>query len=137
MPSHFKNHYDTHEYWDLNVESVTNYENWYAGIHGDMDEGDGDFGFGTEVDDSGSTWTKTNAYGGEGNLTVYLQVEGNTIRVASPQNLNAPKHVNYYYYDDSSFSPLNRHQFSYGLYPLLQALFGVLQPTEERSLTAL
>ena len=106
MPSHFKNYYGTHEYWDLNVESVTNYENWYAGIHGDMDEGDGDFGFGTEVDDSGSTWTKTNAYGGEENLTVYLQVEGNTIRVASPQNLNAPNYVNYYYYDDSSFFTL-------------------------------
>ena len=65
-----------------------------------MDEGGGDFGYGTELDDSGSTWTITNAYGDDGSLTVYLQVEGNTIRVASPQNLNGPNYVNYYAYED-------------------------------------
>ena len=100
MPSNFNSYYGTHDYWDLNIESTSNNENWYAGIYGDMDEGGGDFGYGTELDDSGSTWTITNAYGGDGNLTVYLQVEGNTIRVASPQNLNDPNYVNYYSYDN-------------------------------------
>ena len=100
MPSNFNSYYGTHDYWDLNIESTSNNENWYAGIYGNMDEGGGDFGYGTELDDSGSTWTITNAYGGDGNLTVYLQVEGNTIRVASPQNLNDPNYVNYYSYDN-------------------------------------
>ena len=106
MSSNFENYYGSHEYWDLNIESTSDNENWYAGIHGDMDEGGGDFGFGTELDDSGSTWTITNAYGDEDNLTVYLQVEGNTIRVASPQNLNDPNYVNYYSYDDNSIFDL-------------------------------
>ena len=102
MPSNFNSYYGTHDYWDLNIESTSNNENWYAGIYGNMDEGGGDFGYGTELDDSGSTWTITNAYGGDGNLTVYLQVEGNTIRVASPQNLNDPNYVNYYSYDNDN-----------------------------------
>tara|TARA_B100001094_G_scaffold31593_1_gene26248 strand:+ start:5404 stop:6213 length:810 start_codon:yes stop_codon:yes gene_type:complete len=99
MSSHFNRYYGTHDYWDLNIESNSNNENWNAIIHGDLDEGDGDFGFGTELDDSGSTWTKINAYGGGETLTVYLQVEGNIIRVASPQDLNDPNYVNYYSYD--------------------------------------
>tara|TARA_Y100000766_G_scaffold273761_1_gene275007 strand:- start:169 stop:975 length:807 start_codon:yes stop_codon:yes gene_type:complete len=106
MPSNFNSYYGTHDYWDLNIESSSNNEYWYAGIQSNMDEGDGDFGFGTEVDDSGSTWTVTDAYGDERNLTVYLQVEGNTIRVASPQNLNGPNYVNYYSYDDNSILDL-------------------------------
>ena len=100
MSSDFENYYGTHDFWDLTIESNSNNEFWYAGIHGDMYEGDGNYGFGTELDDSGSTWTITNAYGDDGNLTVYLQVEGNTIRVASPQNLNDPNYVNYYSYDN-------------------------------------
>lgn len=102
MSSNFGTYYGTHDYWDLNIESTSNNENWFAMIYGDMDEGEGDFGFGTELDESGSTWTITNAYGDEGNLTVYLQVEGNTIRVASPQNLNGPNYVNYYAYEDDT-----------------------------------
>ena len=117
MPSNFESYYGTHDYWDLNVESTSNNENWYAGIDGDMDEGDGDFGFGTELDDSGSIWTITNAYGDDGNLTVYLQVEGNIIRVASPQNINGPNYVNYYSYDDEN-SIFNLESASLILWPV-------------------
>ena len=117
MPSNFKSYYSTHDYWDLNIESTSNNENWYAGIYGDMDEGDGDFGYGTELDESGSTWTITNAYGDEENLTVYLQVEGNTIRVASPQNLKGPNYVNYYFYDDDN-SNFNLESASLIIWPM-------------------
>ena len=117
MSSSFENYYGTHDYWDLNIESNSNNGNWRALIHGDLDEGDGDYGSGTEIDDSGSTWTITNAYGDDGNLTVYLQVEGNTIRVASPQNLNDPNYVNYYSYDDDN-SIFNLESASLILWPM-------------------
>ncbi len=92
MSEKFGKDFATHDFWDLNVESST----WYAFISGYGSEGERDVSQLTMTDDDGSEWWITEFHDIDFMFSVYLQVDGNVVRVASPAAEPEPIYVHYY-----------------------------------------